>query len=63
MPKYVFNKVNFIEITLRHKCSHVNLLHIFRTSFKDSCERQPLENLETSSFFYRKFNEFNFYYK
>ena len=22
---------NFIEITLRHGCSHVNLLHIFRT--------------------------------
>ena len=22
---------NFIEITLRHECSHVNLLHIFRT--------------------------------
>ena len=24
---------NFIEITLRHGCSPVNLLHIFRTSF------------------------------
>ena len=24
---------NFIEIALRHGCSHVNLLHIFRTSF------------------------------
>ena len=24
---------NFIEITLRHKCSPVNLLHIFRTPF------------------------------
>ena len=24
---------NFIEITLRHGCSAVNLLHIFRTSF------------------------------
>ena len=24
---------NFIEITLRHGCSHVNLLHIFITSF------------------------------
>ena len=24
---------NFIEITLRHRCSPVNLLHIFRTTF------------------------------
>ena len=24
---------NFIEIPLRHECSSVNLLHIFRTSF------------------------------
>ena len=24
---------NFIEITLRHRCSRVNLLHIFRTPF------------------------------
>ena len=24
---------NFIKITLRHECSHVNLLHIFRTLF------------------------------
>ena len=37
MPKCDFNKVallcNFIEITLRHGCSPVNLLHIFRTPF------------------------------
>ena len=34
MPKCDFNKVgNFIEITLRHGCSPVNLLHISRTSF------------------------------
>ena len=35
MPKCDFNKVarNFIEITLRHGCSHVNLLHIFRIPF------------------------------
>ena len=24
---------NFIEITLRHRCSPVNLLHIFKTPF------------------------------
>ena len=37
MLKCNFNKVakqsNFIEIALRHGCSPVNLLHIFRTSF------------------------------
>ena len=36
MPKCDFNKVakksNFIEIALRHGCSPVNLLHIFRTA-------------------------------
>ena len=26
-------KCDFIEITLRHGCSPVNLLHIFRTPF------------------------------
>ena len=36
-----FNKVakllcNFIGITLRHGCSPVNLLHIFRTFFPDN---------------------------
>ena len=35
IPKCDFNKVallcNFIEIALRHGCSPVNLLHIFRT--------------------------------
>ena len=25
---------NFIEITLRHGCSHVNMQHIFRTPFR-----------------------------
>ena len=35
MPKYDFKKLfcNFIEITLRHWYSPVNLLHIFRTPF------------------------------
>ena len=31
MPKYDFS--NFIEITLRHGCSPINLQHIFRTLF------------------------------
>ena len=35
MPKCDFDKVGskFIEITLRHGCSHVNLLHIFRKPY------------------------------
>ena len=38
IPKCDFNKValqlcNFIEIALRHGCSPVNLLHVFRTPF------------------------------
>ena len=35
---------NFIKITLRHGCSHVNLLHIFRKSFhKNTFEWQLLK--------------------
>ena len=36
VPKYDFNNValNFIEVTLWHGCSPVNLLHIFRTAFR-----------------------------
>ena len=30
---------NFIEITLRHRCSPVNLLHIFRTTFLKNTTR------------------------
>ena len=35
MSKCDFNKLqsNFIEITFRHRCSPVNLLHIFRITF------------------------------
>ena len=35
MPKCDFNKVTkqLIEIALRHGCSPVNILHIFRTPF------------------------------
>ena len=38
MPKSDFNKVEkqLIEIALRHGCSPVNLLHVFRTSFPRS---------------------------
>ena len=37
---------NFIEITLRHGCSPVNLLHIFRTTFLKNTSRQILPNSE-----------------
>ena len=33
---------NFIEITLRHGCSPVNLLHIFRTPFRMNTSRRLL---------------------
>ena len=35
MPKLISIKIlcNYIEVTLRHGCSPVNLLHIFRTPF------------------------------
>ena len=33
---------NFIEITLRHGCSPVNLLHIFRTPFPKNTSEQLL---------------------
>ena len=39
MPKCNFNiklESNFIEIALRHGCSQINLLHIFRTRFPKS---------------------------
>ena len=57
MPECNFNKVvfcNVIEITLRHKCSPVNLPHIFRRSFyKNTSRRLPLtmlmENLHQNS--------------
>ena len=42
MPKCDSIKLlgNFIEITLRHECSPLNLLHIFRTTFtKNTSER------------------------
>ena len=38
---------NFIEITLRHGCSPVNLLHIFRTPFLKNTSGWLLLNMET----------------
>ena len=51
MPKCDFNKVtcNFIEVTLRHECSPVNLLHIFRTLFsRNTSEWLLLDSLHTA---------------
>ena len=44
MPKRDFNKVacNFVEITLLHGCSPVNLLHIFRIRFSKDTSGQLL---------------------
>ena len=43
MPKCNFNKVagNFTEIALRHWCSPVNLLHIFRTPVSNNTSGRP----------------------
>ena len=46
MPKYDFN--NFIEITLRHGCSPVNLLHIFRSPFPKNTSGRRMLLVETS---------------
>ena len=38
---------NFIEITLRHECSPVNLLHIFRAPFLKNISGQLLLKIKT----------------
>ena len=40
---------SFIETTFRHGCSHVNLLHIFRTPFAKNTSEGLLLHLITSS--------------
>ena len=57
MPKRNFNKValQLIEITLRHGCSLVNLLHIFRTTFTKNTSRWLLlifSEIRSTQFFY-----------
>ena len=42
---------NFTEITLRHGCSPVNLLHIFRTSFPKNTSGQLLQQITKSRVF------------
>ena len=63
MSKFGFNLCNFIEITLRHGCSPVNLWHIFRTPFckntygglprnyasEDNSSEKPVQNIHNLS--------------
>ena len=54
MPKCKFSKItklqsNFIEIRLRHGCSPINLLHIFRRTFPKNTSRWLLLMLSTLS--------------
>ena len=57
MPKCDFNKVasNFIEILVRHGCSAVSLLHIFRTLFPKNTSGRLLLKL-----FYCIFTDLSF---
>ena len=43
---------NFIEITLRHGCSPVSLLHIFRTPFTKNASRRLLLIMWLAIFFF-----------
>ena len=49
MPKCNFNKVakQLIEITIRHRCYPLNLLHIFRTPFPKNISGGLLLNFES----------------
>ena len=51
---------NFNEIALRHGCSPVNLLHIFRTPFLKNVSRWLLLTLAISTYFWKQFAGFNF---
>ena len=50
---------NFIEIALRHGCSPVNLLHIFRTPFPRITSGRLLLKLETSYNFFVSWRNFH----
>ena len=69
MPKCDFNNVvsNFIEISLRHGCSPVNLLHIFSSPFLMNTSGRLLlqdasgtymRHLEDTLDVFRRFNAF-----
>ena len=44
-------QINFIEITFRHGCSPVNLVHIFRATFSKNISRRLLCCITTNPFF------------
>ena len=60
---------NFIEITLRHGCSPVNLLYVFRTPFLKKTYGQPLLSMSTKliftskEFFFFRVITIKFYYR
>ena len=60
-------QTNFIEISLRHGCSPVNLLHIFRTPFLKNTSGRLLPFLVKQSVNYDELDEANYveliYYK
>ena len=53
---------NFIEITLRHGCSPVNLLHIFRTPFSRNNSRQLFLLFSDTNFHLRSAKFFILYF-
>ena len=62
MPKCDFNKVA-IEITLRHGCSPVNLLHLFRTPFPKNTSEWLLLVIPTYEVLHSSaFHSFSHYY-
>ena len=60
-------QTNFIEISLRHGCSPVNLLHIFRAPFLKNTSGRLLPFLVKQSVNYDELDEVNYveliYYK
>ena len=52
---------NFIEIALRHRCSPVNLLYIFRTPFLKNTSETPLNFLFSNTLFRFKIFLFSSY--
>ena len=47
---------NFIEITLRHGCSPVNLMHVFRINFLKNTSGQLLLHIEVNDTRFQKSN-------
>ena len=52
---------NFIEIALRHGCSYVKLLHIFRTLFYRNTYGGLFLNIWSSTFMYKHVQQLTFF--